>query len=71
LSAKQLNQLAATSDLCGGDIRNVVLTSAVLANTANRTITFGDVIQGLDSEYRKLGRQLPAELKCADDSESF
>ena len=62
LSAEQINQLAATSELCGGHIRNAVLAAAVLAQTGDRSIQFNDVVQGLSAEYRKLGLQLPAAL---------
>jgi hypothetical protein len=60
---KQLNQLAAGSELAGGHIRNAVLSAAVLAKSNNRQILFDDVIIGLGSEYRKLGRQMPSEIK--------
>jgi len=50
--------LAATADLGGGHIRN-----AVLAREEERAIAFADVVQGLTGEYRKLGRQMPVELK--------
>jgi hypothetical protein len=62
LTQSQLNQLAATVDLSGGNIRNAVLAAAVIAQSQTRAITFADVVQGVASEYRKLGRQLPAEL---------
>jgi hypothetical protein len=62
LDQKTLNQLAAVADLCGGHIRNVVLTAAVLAQGENRAIKYEDVTAGLAGEYRKLGRQMPVEL---------
>lgn len=62
LSIKQLNQLAVASDLAGGHIRNAVLTAAVQAKTHRRPIIFDDIVIGLESEYRKLGRKLPAEI---------
>jgi len=62
LNQKQMNQLAGAADLCGGHIRNAVLTAAVLSHKDERTIEYADVMQGLVSEYRKLGRQMPAEL---------
>ena len=58
----ELNRLAATVDLAGGHIRNVVLTAAVVAQHAGRLIGFADLVVGLTSEYRKLGRQVPVEL---------
>ena len=66
LSVRQLNQLAAASDLCGGHIRNAVLTAAVLAQPEERPIAFNDVVRGLASEYRKLGRQMPVEINSSD-----
>ena len=63
LSQRELNQLATAGDLYGGHIRNAVLTAAVLARAANRPIGYGDVLQSLADEYRKLGRQVPAELQ--------
>ena len=63
LSLKQLNQLAVGSDLAGGHIRNAVLSAAVQAKSNARQISFDDIVIGLESEYRKLGRQLPAEIK--------
>ncbi len=62
LSQREINQLAATADVAGGHIRNAVLAAAVVAQEESRPITYTDVIQGLAGEYRKLGRQLPAEL---------
>lgn len=63
LSTQDLNLLSAKADLCGGHIRNVVLTAAVLAYVETRKIKYADIVQGLEVEYRKLGRQLPGMLK--------
>lgn len=63
LSTKQINQIAVGSDLAGGHIRNAVLTAAVEAKDAGRSIALQDVVVGLAGEYRKLGRQFPAELR--------
>jgi SpoVK/Ycf46/Vps4 family AAA+-type ATPase len=63
LSVKQINQLAVGSDLAGGHIRNAVLTAAVETHDGGRLIDFNDVVVGLAGEYRKLGRQFPAELR--------
>ncbi len=63
LTPQHLNQLATTADLCGGHIRNAVLSAAVLAQAGDRPIQLGDVVQGLSAEYRKLGRQTPASLQ--------
>ena len=62
LTVADLNQLAATADICGGNIRNAVLAAAVLAQAADRTISYRNVVDALADEYRKLGRQLPVEL---------
>lgn len=63
LSVKQINQLSVGSDLAGGHIRNAVLTAAVEAHDGGRLIEFNDVVVGLAGEYRKLGKQFPAELR--------
>ncbi|HWS99313.1 MAG TPA: ATP-binding protein [Pyrinomonadaceae bacterium] len=65
LAQRELNQLAAVADLCGGNIRNVVLTAAVLAQEREGAIGYADIVEGLRSEYRKLGRQVPVELQIA------
>lgn len=62
LSMKQLNQLSLSSELAGGHIRNAVLSAAVQAKSNDRPICFDDIVIGLESEYRKLGRQIPAEI---------
>jgi hypothetical protein len=65
LTPQDLNQIAASTDLVGGHIRNVALAAAALAQAQGRAIEFGDVVQGITSEYRKLGRQLPVELRVS------
>jgi hypothetical protein len=67
LTQQDFNQLAASTDLVGGHIRNAVLAAAVIAQAQERAIAFADIIQGLAGEYRKLGRQMPVDLKmyCA------
>jgi hypothetical protein len=65
LTQRDLNQLSALADLCGGHIRNAVLTAAVLSHEDRRAIAYVDVMQGVASEYRKLGRQMPAELNLS------
>jgi len=69
LSTKQINQLAVGSDLAGGHIRNAVLSGAVSAQEARRPIALHDLVQGLAGEYRKLGRQFPAELQRYENPE--
>ncbi|NOJ78061.1 ATP-binding protein [Myxococcus xanthus] len=63
LPAKELNRLAATADLAGGQIRNVVLTAALIAREAGRAIQPPDIIEALVHEYRKQGREPPSELR--------
>lgn len=63
LAQRDLNQLAATADISGGHIRNVVLTAAVFAQNEGRPIRYDDIIQALTGEYRKQGRQMPLGLK--------
>ncbi len=63
LSLEHLNQLAILCGLAGGHIRNAVLAAAVIAQAGHRLIQFDDIITGLVSEYHKLGRQIPIELK--------
>jgi hypothetical protein len=62
LTVADLNRLAVSADLNGGNIRNAVLAAAVLAQSANRAIAFPDLVEGLANEYRKLGRQMPVDL---------
>jgi hypothetical protein len=62
LGQQELNQLSAIADLCGGEIRNAVLTAAVVAQAAARPITYADIMCGLAGEYRKLSRPMPLEL---------
>jgi hypothetical protein len=64
LTQQDLNQLAATADLCGGNIRNAVLAAAVQAREASRLIEYDDIVQGLVAEYKKLERHMPLELKA-------
>lgn len=58
----EINRIAACADLCGGHIRNAVLSAAVLARREDRAVGFEDLARGVQIEYRKLGRQLPHEL---------
>jgi hypothetical protein len=62
ISHSQLNVVAAVADLSGGQIRNVVLSAAVAA-TSGEPIAFRHLVAGLASEYRKLARQLPDQLR--------
>ena len=62
LTHAQLNQLSSVADLCGGHIRNIVLTASLLAKIDNRTIQYSDLKEGIKTEYRKLGKKIPTEL---------
>jgi len=62
LAAEELSRLAAFADLTGGHIRNVVLMAAVLAHGTGEPITYAQILEGLRSEYRKLGLTVPSEL---------
>ena len=63
LTTQEINRLAAAADLAGGHIRNAVLSAAVVAQAEERPIVYADLVEGLKAEYRKLGKQAPAELK--------
>jgi len=58
-----LVRVAIAGDLTGGQIRNAVLSAAVSAQGRGGRIALSDIAVGLKSEYRKLGRQLPDELR--------
>ena len=64
LSDAQLNQLAAACDLAGGQVRNATLRAAACAGAQSRALQFGDVLDAVAAEYRKLGRQMPAALQA-------
>jgi hypothetical protein len=56
--------LAAYCDLAGGHIRNAVLNAAALAPTAaDMALPAELLVAALADEYRKLGRDMPAQLK--------
>ena len=65
VTSEQLNRLAAMAELSGGQIRNAVLRSAVGAAQDGGSILYRHLLTGISSEYRKLSRQLPNELKEA------
>lgn len=52
--------LASYCPFAGGQLRNVVLTAAAYADTVE--ITAGHLLVGLQAEYRKIGREIPARL---------
>lgn len=55
--------LASYCDLSGGQIRNVVLTSAG-CDKPDRPISVRQLLFALQREYQKLGRSLPAQLEA-------
>jgi hypothetical protein len=63
LDPVHVNQIAALVDVSGGHIRNAVLAAAVRAAHEGRQIGYRDVLAGVDTELRKLGRQRPVGLK--------
>jgi hypothetical protein len=63
LPPRDLGKLVAVADLTGGQIRNAVLTAAVLAREESRPIELRDIARALQDEYRKVGRDLPSELR--------
>jgi SpoVK/Ycf46/Vps4 family AAA+-type ATPase len=66
INSAELNRLAAVAELSGGQIRNAVLRGAVVAAQEGGPIFYRHVLSGVTSEYRKLSRQLPSELKQAE-----
>jgi ATPase family associated with various cellular activities (AAA) len=66
VNSAQLNLLAASAELTGGQIRNAVLRGAVAAAEDGGGILYRHLLTGIASEYRKLSRQLPNELKQAE-----
>jgi hypothetical protein len=67
LGASDLNRLAATCDLAGGHIRNIVLAAAATARVHGRLIGQTDLVVATAAEYRKLGKTLPAGLSGMAD----
>ena len=63
LPARDLGKLVAVADLTGGQIRNAVFTAAVLAREESRPIELRDIARALHDGYRKVGRDLPSELR--------
>ncbi len=62
LSGGELNRIAAACDLAGGHIRNATLAAASRCGGGGGAIDYAALCEGVASEYRKLGRQLPAGL---------
>ena len=55
----QLDFLAETAELTGGDIRNIVRAAAYAAVSAGEPLGMRHIAVATDGEYRKLGRVLP------------
>jgi hypothetical protein len=70
VTSAQLNRLAAIAELTGGQIRNAVLRGAVAAAQDGQRILYRYLLTGVTSEYRKLSRQLPNELRQAEAAAS-
>jgi hypothetical protein len=51
-----LDFLARSFKLSGGNIRNIVVAAAYLAAAEDRPVAMADLIRGTEREYRKLGR---------------
>jgi len=51
-----LDFLAASFELSGGNIRSIALTAAYLAAADRRPLSMADVVRAVHREYRKLGR---------------
>jgi hypothetical protein len=59
IAAPRLDQVAATVDLAGGHVRNVVLAAAARAKAGDRPIAAADLDAAIVEEYDKLGRTAP------------
>jgi DNA polymerase III delta prime subunit len=55
----ETDYLAATVELAGGDIRNIVLAAAYDAASADQPVGMRHVVDATRREYRKLGRVVP------------
>lgn len=62
LAPGEINRLASLVDLSGGHLRNIAVTARVLATAEGRAPGMGDVVVGVEQEYRKLGRPAPGGL---------
>ena len=60
LEVAQLNRIAAGCDLAGGHIRSATLAAAGVCGA--QAIDYPTLRAAIEAEYRKLGRQVPAEL---------
>jgi hypothetical protein len=62
LTHADINRIAMTAELSGGQIRSALLSAAIHAAKHGGAIRLADLVAGLQVEYRKLGRQLPEQL---------
>jgi AAA+ superfamily predicted ATPase len=60
VSAGRLDRLAASVDLTGGHVRNVVLAASARARAEDRPIESFDLDAAIAEEYAKLGRSAPS-----------
>ena len=58
-----MNRIAMAAEISGGQIRSALLSAAIHAARHDGPIRLNDVIHGLQAEYRKMGRQLPEQLR--------
>jgi SpoVK/Ycf46/Vps4 family AAA+-type ATPase len=56
-----LDQLARSVEIAGGDIRNIVMAAAYSATDEDSPIGMRHVLVAVDRELRKLGRRVPAQ----------
>jgi hypothetical protein len=63
LDSGTINRLAASCDLAGGHVRNIVLAAA--ARARGRPMEEADLLPALAAEYAKLGKPVPAGLRTA------
>jgi hypothetical protein len=63
LSPAELNLLATKVEVAGGHIRNIVLAAAVRATEAGGRVDYAHLLAAVGQEYRKLGRQMPTEVR--------
>ncbi|MGX8904685.1 hypothetical protein ACR820_05445 [Streptomyces netropsis] len=56
-----LPHIAATFPLPGGSIRNAATNAAYHVAHTNRPLDTTDLITGIETEYRKIGRLIPEE----------
>jgi hypothetical protein len=65
LDERTINRLAGALDLAGGHVRNAVLAAAVAARAERRPLGYADILAGIETECRKLGKPVPPELRAA------